>query len=130
MTEADVDKGKVVDTATAHGTDPRGTVGPTSDPSTVVELTAAATTPASTATTSTTSAPPASAAATAGPASQTQLAPNGLGQIGTDLGRWTGTSGALAWGMWAGVAVAAGGAGLVGARRRRHGGHGHSRFRQ
>jgi uncharacterized repeat protein (TIGR01451 family) len=124
VTQADVDQGKVADTATATGTDPRGTVGPTSAPSTVVVLTAAATTPGSSTTTSTTSPPSASASASA--ASQTPLAPNGLGQIGTDLGRWAGTSGVLAWAVFAVVGLAAGGAGLIGGlRRRQH--HGRSR---
>ena len=129
MTEADVDKGKVVDTATARGTDPRGTVGPTSDPSTVVEAHRGrhhscvdrhdqhdlrALRP-----------PP-------WPLRAPPLRPSLPQRPGTDRDRPRSldrTSGALSWGM-AGVAVAAGGAGLVGARRRRHGGHGHSRFRQ
>jgi hypothetical protein len=116
VTEADVDQGKVVDTATATGTDPLGMVGPTSDPSTVVVLTAVASTSSATTTTSASPAPPASTAA-----AEPQLAPNGLGQISTDLGRWTGASGPMAWAVWAGIGVAAGGAGLIGARRRRTG---------
>ena len=127
VTQTDMDRGKVVDTATATGTDTRGTVGPTSDPSTVVVLTA---TPTAAPQTTTTAAPAASATATGSPAAQTQLAPNGLGQIGTDLGRRITTSGALAWAVWAAMAVAAGSVGVIGARRRRQQHHRRSGHQQ
>ncbi len=45
--------------------------------------------------------------------------PNGLGQIATDLGRWTNRSGPDPWAVAAGLGVVIAGASLVGARRRR-----------
>jgi hypothetical protein len=103
VTAADVAAGKVVNTATATGTDPRGTVGPSSDPSTVVVLTATNAIPAAPA--STTPSKPASV-------------PNGLGRIATDLGRWASTGGPQAWAVWIGIGVAAASVGVIGLRRR------------
>jgi LPXTG-motif cell wall-anchored protein len=70
----------------------------------------------------------ASSATTAG--STTTLAPNGLGQIATDLGRWTRSNGPGAWALTAGAGAALGAAGLLTRRRRRrtsvHAGDGNS----
>ena len=64
-------------------------------------------------TTTTTTAAPAAAT------SPTGSSPNGLGQIATDLGRWTNNSGHDAWLLTGGIALAGAGTGLVGLRRRR-----------
>jgi uncharacterized repeat protein (TIGR01451 family) len=109
VTQADVANGKVIDTTSATGTDTRGTAGPPSDPSTVVVLTATTTAPTAAA----------AAAASPAPAAQTTATPNGLGQIATDLGRWTGTSGPAAWLVWTGIGLGAGGGVAFGIRRRR-----------
>ena len=45
--------------------------------------------------------------------------PNGLGAIGTDLGRWTKKHGPAAWALTVGIGAAAAGMGLFGVRRRR-----------
>jgi uncharacterized repeat protein (TIGR01451 family) len=112
VTQADVAAGKVTNTATAAGTDARGTVSPPSDPSTVIVPAAASAPPVVSTTTATTV-----AAASAAPA--TQSAPNGLGQIATDLGRWLDGSGPETWAVWAGIAAVTGGVTLVEFRRRR-----------
>jgi uncharacterized repeat protein (TIGR01451 family) len=102
VTQADVNAGEVQDTATATGTDTRGLTSPRSDPSTATVTTVGLI----------------SGAATVTPVS---TAPNGLGQIGTDLGRWVPGHGwtALGIGLGAiGIAIV-GGTGLLFTRRRR-----------
>ena len=112
VTAADDTAGAVVNTATATGTDTQGTAGAPSDPSTAVVPTlvvpAGATATAASATGS-----------VATSASTTTLAPNGLGQIATDLGRWTRNSELGAWALVAGMGLAVGGAALLKVRRRR-----------
>ena len=51
--------------------------------------------------------------------STSPAAPNGLGQVSTDLGRWRPRSAYGTWAFVAGTALAAVGGGIVGARRRR-----------
>jgi uncharacterized repeat protein (TIGR01451 family)/fimbrial isopeptide formation D2 family protein len=99
VSATDVTAGHVTDTATATGVDTRGQTSPLSDPSTAVVPTVSTL-----------------AAATPAPS-----APNGLGAIITDLGRWSSHNGPGMWGIGGGAGlIALGGLGLgIGRRRRR-----------
>jgi uncharacterized repeat protein (TIGR01451 family) len=72
--------------------------------------------PGKTATAKTTSA---KAAGSSSSAAATAPAANGLGRISTDLGRWTPRKECWTWAVAAGMAAAAAGTGVMGARRRR-----------
>ena len=112
VSQADLAAGKVTDTATATGTDTRGSVSPPSNPSTATIPVVATSTsrpgpasltphPATTISVSPTSEPPTatdhvaasltsdpSPADSPDPTTPTTVLPDGLGMIGTDLGRW------------------------------------------
>ena len=64
---------------------------------------------------------PANATGATTPITSTPAAPNGLGRVSTDLGRWEPSRGYGTWATAAGAALAAAaaGSGIVGARRRR-----------
>ncbi len=108
VTASDLTAGKVTDTATATGIDTGGKISAPSDPSTAVV-------PATTAA----AAPPATPSA-GRPATITLEAPNGLGAISTDRGRWLpgGRGAAVGLEGAAGIILFAG-IGLMVARRRR-----------